>query len=100
MYLAHRRNQGSWISQKIKPCDKYDVSNLRLPEQENSVELLVADDLFDSYKDIFPGIRKDIEGKTLQNFYKNISRRKETYYLFYTCRSWRTQLERWKCLYY
>lgn len=55
---------------KIKPCDKYDVSNLRLPEQENSVELLVADDLFDSYKDIFPGIRKDIEGKTLQNFYK------------------------------
>lgn len=53
---------------KIKPCDKYDVSNLRLPEQENSVELLVADDLFDSYKDIFPGIRKDIEGKNVAKF--------------------------------
>ena len=58
---------------KIKPCDKYDVSNLRLPEQENSVELLVADDLFDSYKDIFPGIRKDIEGKNVAKFLQKIS---------------------------
>ncbi|MHA3690183.1 RHS repeat domain-containing protein [Akkermansia sp. AKK6] len=58
---------------KIKQCDKYDVSNLRLPEQENSVELLVAADLFNSYKDIFPGIRKDIDGKGVAAFLQKIS---------------------------
>ena len=54
---------------KIKPCDKYDVSNLRLPEQENSVELLRMIYLIaiKTFSPVYVRISKE---KTLQNFYK------------------------------